>query len=337
MNLFLRYITFFLFFGLIFPFLHFSYSDVSEDLDQTLQQQKPKSYTERYKDFYKDYSKNYKERYKPGNYQKYYHQLNRENHRYSGYGFTDRSYYDPEQIGENETVQETPLNEEKGNTPTLPAIPLNPENDSRQLLPNFLQPLPRQYNPFQGYPGLVPPHLLHPASQSTNATAVVNSTESDEALPRETREEAPAFSNISDSTSSQESSTTEPPPPQIHLSPAQVLYNSGVTSFAQRNYIVAGQTFEKLVQMAPQSVYAQFAYALSQFFSTEYKNSLTALRTSFELAQTKKVSLPKLWQLSANPIDFRFHYQKLARYVNRNPQDHEASELLLMFAKTGTY
>ena len=122
-------------------------------------------------------------------------------------------------------------------------------------------------------------------------------------------------------------------PAPVHLSPAQLLYKQGLQSFAQRNFKKAGQTFEKLVAMNPSAPYVQFAHGLSLFYSSNYNQSLDAFQKSIDLSRQKAMQQPNLWQMNTRPNDFRYHFKKLAKYVENHPKKKQAKELLFLLSK----
>ncbi len=322
---------------------------------------KPKNYTERYKDFYKNYSENYKERYKPGNYRKYYNQIHRDNYdsfknmddflggrpalysnryrnRYADeYPYSQRGNLSNEnQFMDNRTLPDM-LYDKNRRTRNLPTSP-KPE----QTPPlNELRPIPRPYNPYAAYPGLVPPHIINPVTQAVNAPVVADGTEAIDRLPTGKVSQEQPSTLLGEATSATPiPPVADTPIPQlpvphepVHQSPAQILYRNGIDSFARRNYLVARQSFEKLVDMAPDSLYAQFAYGISQFLSANYRISLDAIQRSIALAGQKKIPLPPLWQLNVHPNDIRYHYRKLERYVEQNPNDRDASALMMILPR----
>lgn len=333
------------------PFAQDSESSASDTME------KPKSYTERYRDFYQNYRENYKERYKPGNYRQYYNQIYQDN--YDSYKNVDEilggrplRYYD----GPRRRYFESSSHSQRGNLSnespfmenrTLPDmlfdrnrrtsnLPTSPRAESQSSSLYELRPIPRPYNPFAAYPGLIPPHLVNPVTQAVNAPLIADGTEEIDRLPAgKVSQEQPSFPlggatpvspipPVADTPITQSSISNE----TVHLSPAQIIYQRGIDSFARRNYLVARQSFEKLVEMAPDSLYAQFAYGISQFLSANYRISLDAIQRSIALAEQKEIPLPPLWQLNINPSDIRFHFRKLGRYVEQNPNDPDASTLL---------
>ncbi len=121
--------------------------------------------------------------------------------------------------------------------------------------------------------------------------------------------------------------------PPVHLSPAQLLYKQGLTSFGQRNYKKAGNTFKKLATMNPGAPYVQFAHGLSLFYNNNYNQSLDAFQKSIDLSRQKAMQEPNLWQMNTRPTDFRYHFKKLARYVEQHPKKKQAKELLFLLSK----
>lgn len=344
-------IQFFLSLIAFFFLVEIAYSQDSET--ETDKPVKPKSYTERYKDFYnpQNYTKNYKDRYKPENYRRYYYELNR-NH-YDSYRYRSID-------AEEKPLDETLFNQGKRSN-ALPHAPNVPLNDPTQLVPRRTQPIPGSFNPFLMQPDMIPPHLIRTATTAIGkeATSALPKTTSTTLPPRQLTREQPASltasatlavqdaklhnasPDISEVDAAQAPGVPQSPaqaiPPTVnHSSPGQMLFDSGIQSFAQRNYRKAEQTFTNLVEMAPGSVYAQFAYGLALFFTTNYKNANDAFHACYQIAQEKRVFLPTLWQIQIDPRDFRFHYRKLARYVEQNPNDHEASTLLLTLSNAAS-
>jgi len=330
---------------------------------ETDQPPKPKTYTERYKDFYnpKNYTKNYKERYKPENYRRYYNDLRREN--YGSYRYSDSEYDSSYRhtYTEPKPIDEALFNQGRRSN-TLPQQPNIPLNDPTPLAPQRLQTMPVPFNPFARRADMIPPHLLKAATgtELVNETADSTTVPENASLPQSQsiREQPAAITDsptaaVNDPQISQttpditETSYNRPSqnkpsqgqttfPAENHRSPGQLLFDSGLQSFALRNYSKAKSTFANLVEMAPGSVYAQFAYGLSLFFTTDYKNANNAFHSCYRIAEEKRISPPTLWQIQIEPRDFRYHYRKLARYVEQNPHDHDASTLLLTLSNAAS-
>ncbi|MGC9326700.1 MAG: hypothetical protein ACP5I1_03625 [Candidatus Hinthialibacter sp.] len=306
---------------------------------------KRKSYTERYKDFYNNYSDNYKELYKRGNYTQKYRELHGGGHR-SGYEFRD-----DDGDGDFRSIEDYMYTEGRKRY----NLPVSPPSTAPEPAPPriyFQRPI-IPWNPFYIPPNMPPPHLVNPAPGETEAPPEAEA----ESLPpsREIQERPESLADLTvqaaspaekgdtdqetasldDGSTSAAASPQRPAPtpaaPTLR-SPAQIMFDTGVQSLSQRQYSRAERMFSNLVEMSPGSVYAQFAFGLAKFFSMEYNEALDAFRTSLTLSQQKRVPAPNLRQMRINAYDFRYHYRKLARYVDHHPSDHKASTLLLMLA-----
>lgn len=210
---------------------------------------------------------------------------------------------------------------------------------------------PTGFNPFSTNPAMLPPHLIAPASPE-----IIQPTTSDAALPplpqadsiQEKPSELPnaATASIKAPTDNLAKPAQQPPPRQVPiqqpyippqtlapLSPAQTIYNQGVQSFAQRNYPKARQAFEKLATANPGSPYAHFGHGLSLFYAAEYSKSYNAFEQSEKLSAQRRQTPPNLWQMQTLPTDFRYHFKKLAQYVQQNPKEKTARDLLFYLSR----
>ncbi|MBN2330085.1 MAG: hypothetical protein JXR73_23295 [Candidatus Omnitrophica bacterium] len=118
-------------------------------------------------------------------------------------------------------------------------------------------------------------------------------------------------------------------------SPLQLLYDEGLLSYAHRNYPKARKTFEKIVALAPDSPHTLFIQGLTLFYSGDYHKSLQAIQRSYAIADAQGAPYAALWQIPINAGDFQYHYKKLARRVERSPDDQDASALLFLLTQAG--
>ncbi|MBN2330086.1 MAG: hypothetical protein JXR73_23300 [Candidatus Omnitrophica bacterium] len=331
-------------FTLLFAFVFMAGVVLAQE--ETSEEKKPpkrKSYTEKYKDFYNNYRESYKELYKPGNYTKKYRELHNTGGR-GGFGFRNK-----DGDGDFQSIEDHMYSQGKKRN----NLPVSPPSAAPEPAPPriyFQRPIV-PWNPFYIPPNMPPPHLVNPAPEEADAQSEAESlppTQKTQERPESTADqtvqaasetapgvmdqETPALDD--DQTTAENASPPSVPAPAAPAlrSPAQIMFDRGVQSFARRQYLQAERMFSNLVEFSPGSVYAQFAYGLAKFFSMDYIKSLDAFRTSLNLSQQKRVPAPNLRQMRINAYDFRYHYRKLARYVEQNPKDHKASTLLLMLA-----
>jgi hypothetical protein len=119
----------------------------------------------------------------------------------------------------------------------------------------------------------------------------------------------------------------------ILQSPSQILFNQGVNSLQSRNYTEARDIFRQLAKMKPESVPLQFRYGLSSFLSGDYRESVVAINQSFESANRYKTVTPSLSRVPIDQNDYKFHKQKLHKHINQNPNDVDATSLLLILGR----
>ncbi|MFB3789537.1 MAG: tetratricopeptide repeat protein, partial [bacterium] len=123
-----------------------------------------------------------------------------------------------------------------------------------------------------------------------------------------------------------------PPAPRI-TSPQDWLYQQSIEAFTFRNYAKARDTLERLITMTPDSPRVYFAYGLSLFYMGQYNEAAAALEHSVTLSYQTRTPLPSLQSLRLNPYDFRYHHRRLARYLEENPRDVNASTLFYLLTR----
>jgi len=224
-------------------------------------------------------------------------------------------------------------------------------------------------NPLLQPPMLIPPHYIYPMYPIAGATeetdAELNNAASglpggatapeapriiDATAAIQPKPAAPPSSTTPEGKSAADSPaalspdrvaspTSEPSPrppatpaPRI-ASPQEWLYHQSIEAFAFRNYTKARETLERLITMAPDSPAVCFAYGLSLFYQGQYGQSAAALERSVALSNQTRTPLPSLQSLRLNPYDFRFHHQRLARYIEENPRDVDASTLFYLLTR----
>lgn len=111
-------------------------------------------------------------------------------------------------------------------------------------------------------------------------------------------------------------------------SPVQILYAQGTQALENRNYRSAYLTFQRLVDMQPNSIHSQFRYGLTCFYLNKYAEAEQAIRKAFEMSNQKQFPYPSLWDLNLHRHDFSREYKKLNRYALDHPDDTAAHELL---------
>lgn len=209
------------------------------------------------------------------------------------------------------------------------------------------------YNPFQLDPTLLPPHLISPASpeitpsENPDATGLpLPNAPTSQEKPAELIPSSTASINNASPQTNPANPVYQPPQKQFPIqqppaqaaapqtrSPMQLLYEQGVKSFAQRQYTKSRQVFEKLTAANPGSPYAHFGYGLSLFYAADYTKSWQEFQQSQDLTTQKQIPSPNLWQMQTQPEDFRFHFRKLANYVELNPDAKDAKELLFYLSR----
>lgn len=116
----------------------------------------------------------------------------------------------------------------------------------------------------------------------------------------------------------------------IAPSPASLLIQMGTVAFARRNYIEADKTFSLIVREEPEFPEAQFAYAFSKLCVGDYDEAHHAFSRSYELFEKSNIPLPHFEDLSINPKDVYYHQKRLIEYVNKNPDDTKARDLMFL-------
>lgn len=118
--------------------------------------------------------------------------------------------------------------------------------------------------------------------------------------------------------------------------PSQLIFNQGMEALNQRNYRKAKLIFDRLEKLDPDSGEIKVVLGAVLFALGEYKEAKHAIQTGVVMARKNNEKLPKFDELFNHPVDFRILKSKLARYVENNPTDNDATTLLLLLNKPTT-
>ncbi len=119
-------------------------------------------------------------------------------------------------------------------------------------------------------------------------------------------------------------------------SPSQLIFNEGMDALNKRNYRKAKLIFARLEKLDPDNGEIKVVLGTVLFALGEYKKAKQAIQTGVGIARNNDEKLPKFEELFNHPVDFRILKSKLARYVENNPTDSDATTLLLLLNKPTT-
>lgn len=236
-------------------------------------------------------------------------------------------------------------------------IELREQQDQLQqqaMEPKGIQPpqpavaVPQVINPLQQQPALISPAYFMPLPKPATATISDSTGSKDDGIQtlEISDEDQPLQTPIdpmetTDPPSldkrSQQSMPFDSPRPALQTnaprSPSQLLIGRALKSLTVRNYVNARKTFQQMIETDPNSASAQFGYGLTSFYMGEYSEASNALKKSFQLSAVQSDQPLSYRNVPLNLDDYRFHRQKLLRYVNQNPNDVEASTLMFLLTK----
>jgi hypothetical protein len=279
-----------------------------------------------------DYTSRYRETYNPSNYAQRYRETYRDNPIYTDSAdqsfrnrirWRSRDYYRP-------GGTPVPLTQVEANE-GAPVESVPPETPDTGVEGEGEAVSPGAGGPMRVFPPMISPQMLRLYYQRKMQQQA-------EARVRSASEPLAATAAIDAATRSASRRivpATEPEPaptpePARLLTPAEHLFWQGIEAVERADYFNARNVFRNLVSLTSEDEKVQMAYGISLFFLGDYPRAAEALQISSQLTNQNLSSTRELEEWLQQLDAYRYHRQRLQRFIDQHPENVSAATLLLL-------